>query len=178
MGSIITRISCPCCGSKAIKEVLACKDYTASNEIFEIWECNDCTIRFSQDIPTQDSIGPYYQSDAYISHTDTEKGLVNKIYIIARGYTLSWKMKLVKHQLRQSSQKGCLLDIGTGTGAFLHKAFTAGWSVTGLEPDAGARSICMDKYNIQTAEPGKLFELPAEKYDAVTMWHVLEPKLL
>ena len=32
----------------------------------------------------------------------------------------------------------------------------------------------MDKYDIQTGEPGKLFELPGQKYDVVTMWHVLE----
>ena len=174
MGSIITRTSCPGCGSSVIKKVLACKDYTVSNEMFDIWACDDCTMRFTQNVPDQDAIGPYYKSDTYISHTDTEKGLVNKLYQIARGYTLSWKVKLVKQYLWNSSQPINLLDIGTGTGAFLDKAFSSGFSVTGHELDEGARKICKDKYDIEPGEQGKLFELPDQKYDAVTMWHVLE----
>jgi 2-polyprenyl-3-methyl-5-hydroxy-6-metoxy-1,4-benzoquinol methylase len=174
MSSKITRTNCPCCGSELISKVLACKDYTVSNETFDILECKACSIRFTQGIPAQDSIGPYYQSDTYISHSDTEKGLVNKVYKIARNYTLNWKINLVKSSVAKGFNKGTLLDIGTGTGAFLHKAFQSGWSVTGLEPDAGARKICKDKYGLQPEEPGKLFDLPTQQFDVVTMWHVLE----
>lgn len=174
MGSITCRINCPGCGSIAIEKVLTCKDYTTTNEEFDIWECKECTIRFTQNIPDQDEISRYYQSDTYISHSDTAKGFINKIYKIARGYTLNWKMNLVKQQFRNSSQKGNLLDIGAGAGSFLHKVLSSGWSVTGLEPDAGARKICKDKYDIQSDEPEKLFSLPAEIYDVVTMWHVME----
>ncbi|MEP7107553.1 MAG: class I SAM-dependent methyltransferase [Ferruginibacter sp.] len=174
MGTIITRVNCPCCGSVSIGKVLTCKDYTVSKETFDIWECSDCTIRFTQHIPDQDSIGPYYKSDTYISHTDIGKGLVNKVYKIARNYTLNWKMRVVKRGLGNRLQTGTLLDIGAGTGAFLHKAFRSGWSVTGLEPDEGARKICKEKYDLQPEAPGKLFDLPTENYDIVTMWHVLE----
>ncbi|MEO7768527.1 MAG: class I SAM-dependent methyltransferase [Ferruginibacter sp.] len=174
MGSIISTTNCPCCGSKSIGKVLACKDYTVSNSMFEVWECEDCTLRFTQNAPDQDSIGAYYQSDTYISHTDTEKGMVNRIYKQARSYTLNWKMRLLKKGRDGHLDKGALLDIGSGTGAFLHKAFTAGWEVTGLEPDDGARTICKEKYDIQPEPPGKLFELSTAKFDVVTMWHVLE----
>jgi len=174
MGSIITRTNCPCCGSTVIGKVLACKDYTVSNEVFDIWECGACTMRFTQGVPDQEAIGPYYQSDAYISHTDTQNGLVNKGYKIARNYTLNWKLKLLKHSLGKDFKSGSLLDIGAGTGAFLHQAAVSGWSVTGLEPDEGARKICMDKYGIKEDVPEKLFGLEGDRYDAVTMWHVLE----
>lgn len=174
MGLKITRTNCPCCGSTFIGKKLTCKDYTVSKEVFDIWECDDCTIRFTQGIPDQYSIGRFYKSDSYISHTDSEKGLVNKCYKIARNYTLSWKMNIVKGSVGKGLQSGALLDIGAGTGAFLHKAFKSGWSVTGLEPDEGARKICKDKYDLETDAPEKLFELPSQKFDAVTMWHVLE----
>jgi 2-polyprenyl-3-methyl-5-hydroxy-6-metoxy-1,4-benzoquinol methylase len=174
MHSIITRSNCPCCGGINIEKAIACKDYTVSNEIFDIWECGDCSLRFTQHIPTEDSIAPYYKSDTYISHSDTEKGFVNKIYKIARNYTLNWKIRLVKQSLGNKVKEISLLDIGSGTGAFLRKAFTAGFLVTGLEPDDGARKICKDKYDLQLEEPQNLFELTSEKYDVVTMWHVLE----
>ncbi len=174
MGSNINRTSCPCCSSTSIQKVLACKDYTVSNEIFDVWECAGCSIRFTQDVPNQDTIGPYYKSDTYISHSDTEKGLINKAYKVARNYTLNWKIKLVKGRLGNRLKNGTLLDIGTGTGAFLHKAAQSGWLVTGLEPDAGARKICQEKYNLQAETPGQLFNLPSEQFDVVTMWHVLE----
>jgi len=173
MGSIIHRSECPCCGSAKIIKVLTCKDYTVSKKLFDIWECAGCTLRFTQDVPTQEAIGPYYQSDAYISHTDSEKGLVNKVYKIARNYTLTWKMKLVSH-LTGIKKAGTLLDIGAGTGAFTHRVTTEKWQVTGLEPDPGARAICQEKYRITLQPSENLFQLPSKTFDAVTMWHVLE----
>jgi SAM-dependent methyltransferase len=175
MGLTITRTDCPCCGSQSISKALVCKDYTVSNELFEVWQCAECAMRFTQYVPTQDAIGPYYQSDAYISHSDTGKGLVNKLYKIARNYTLNWKLSLVKRHTGLILKTGTLLDIGAGTGAFLSKVGNfANWSVTGLEPDAGARKVCNENYNLRLEPSEKLFELPSEKFDAVTMWHVME----
>ena len=174
MGLFITRTSCPCCGSVDIAKALGCKDFTVSNEIFDIVECGSCTLRFTQSVPDQAAIGAYYQSDSYISHNDTEKGLINKLYIKARNYTLSWKMKLLDKSAGNQEFKRKLLDIGAGTGAFLDKAQHSGWEVTGLEPDEGARKNCFDKYGIQCELSENLFRLPSQKYDAVTMWHVLE----
>ena len=175
MGFTITRTDCPCCGSQSISKALVCKDYTVSNELFEVWQCAECAMRFTQHVPTQNAIGPYYQSDTYISHSDTGKGLVNKLYKLARNYTLNWKLKLVKHYTGLHLKTGTLLDIGAGTGAFLNKVGNdANWSVTGLEPDAGARKICNDNYHLRLEPSEKLFELPSEKFDAVTMWHVME----
>jgi 2-polyprenyl-3-methyl-5-hydroxy-6-metoxy-1,4-benzoquinol methylase len=50
----------------------------------------------------------------------------------------------------------------------------ADWNITGLEPDDVARTKAAELYNIQPQEPGKLFELPAASFNAITMWHVLE----
>lgn len=174
MGLTIIRNNCPCCDSQSISKVLQCKDHTVSKETFDVWECAACKIRFTQNVPESDFIGTYYQSDAYISHTDTEKGLVNKIYKIARNYTLKWKMKLVHRYTGKHVKNGFLLDIGAGTGAFLNTMVAANWSVFGLEPDEGARKICNDKYHLQLHPPAELFQLPTEKFDVVTLWHVLE----
>jgi 2-polyprenyl-3-methyl-5-hydroxy-6-metoxy-1,4-benzoquinol methylase len=164
--------NCPVCNTAAIQPMLTAEDYTVSHEKFEVWQCSNCTGAFTQDIPTQDAIGPYYQSDTYISHSDTKKGLINTLYHKVRKRTLAEKRKLIINQTNK--QKGNILDIGCGTGAFLNEMQQSGWSITGLEPDSTAREKAESLYNIKPQLPNTLFDLPAQTYDAITMWHVLE----
>ena len=164
--------TCPVCGGQHIHPQLNAVDHTVSNETFAIWHCDDCTLRFTQDVPNQDAIGAYYQSDNYISHSDSKEGLINKLYHKVRVLTLKSKRNLVlKHT---GLQKGKILDIGCGTGAFLNSMQTAGWDITALEPDPTARLKAKELYGIQPDPPGKLFELSENSYNAITMWHVLE----
>lgn len=165
-------VACPVCNSMATQKVLSCKDYTVSQQTFDIWQCNNCTLRFTYPVPDEHAIGAYYQSDAYISHSDSGKGIINKLYKTARSYTLQWKLKLVKKESRL--QTGKLLDIGSGTGAFLNTMKGAGWDVTGLEPDGGARDVAQKNYSLQLQSTDQLFHLPENQFDVVTMWHVLE----
>ena len=169
---IITLNACPVCGSAAVAKKLAAKDYTVSQQLFEIWECAACTLRFTQHIPDSTAVAAYYQSDAYISHTDTTQGLVNKLYHFVRRTTLQKKVRLV--QKTTGVQKGSLLDIGAGTGAFAAAAQGAGWQVTGLEPDAATRQRAAAVHMITLQDTDTLATLPAASFDAITMWHVLE----
>jgi 2-polyprenyl-3-methyl-5-hydroxy-6-metoxy-1,4-benzoquinol methylase len=170
--SIIHYTACPVCEGRNVREVMVCKDFTVSQEKFSIMECGTCSTRFTQHVPAQESIGPYYQSDTYISHSDTSKGLISKLYKLARRYTLQNKVKNVKRV--SGLDKGTLLDIGCGTGAFLHAVQTAGWQVTGLEPDSGARSLAYQLHGLQVKDNEHLNSLPAGEYDVITLWHVLE----
>ena len=69
---------------------------------------------------------------------------------------------------------GNVLDVGCGTGAFLHTMQKAEWQITGLEPDVTARKKAKELYNLNLDNPEKLFSLPSQSFDAITMWHVLE----
>jgi 2-polyprenyl-3-methyl-5-hydroxy-6-metoxy-1,4-benzoquinol methylase len=163
---------CPACGSENITELFKAADHTVSNQQFAIWHCSSCTLRFTQDVPGQDDIGPYYQSEKYISHSDTKKSLVNTLYHFVRKKTLQSKKNLVTQQT--GLLKGIMLDIGCGTGAFLNTMKMAGWGITGLEPDAIARSKAAELYNLHPESPEKLFTLKEGSFNAITMWHVLE----
>lgn len=163
---------CPVCGQTSIVRVLEAKDHTVSGEQYAIWECASCHLRFTQDVPDAASIAPYYRSDNYISHSDTRKGLINRLYHQVRQITLRQKKQLLIRETGTASGK--LLDIGAGTGAFLHTMQAAGWTVTGLEPDAGAREVAASRYQLALEEPSTLFHLPPASFDAITMWHVLE----
>ena len=147
-------------------------DHTVSQEVFEIWHCNNCSLRFTQAIPDQDSIGRYYQSEDYISHTDTNKGIINRLYRLVRGITFKSKKNIIRSYTHLS--KGSLLDLGAGIGAFASYLKNSGWAVTALEPDAQARKKAGDLHSIQLEESSRLFEMEKDRFDAITLWHVLE----
>ncbi len=116
-------------------------------------------------------MAPYYQSPDYISHTNTAKGFINQLYQRVRRFTLQQKADLVK---KHTKEKGRVLDIGAGVGAFLSVIQEQGWEVKGLEPDAGARRKAAELFGLHLDEPSALERLPAAHYDAITLWHVLE----
>ncbi len=170
--SLIHRHSCPVCGSTDIHTALEARDHTVSGETYSIWECGSCHLRFTQDVPDETSIAPYYQSDAYVSHSDTRRGLVNAVYHQVRRITLQGKRSWVEKET--ACKNGDLLDIGAGTGAFLQAMREAGWRVTGLEPDAGARETARRNHGLDLLPSHELYSLPENAYDAITLWHVLE----
>ncbi len=162
---------CPICNSTDIHEVLNAKDYTVSGEIFPIWHCNKCSLRFTQSVPEIKDIGRYYLSADYISHSDTKKGIVNNLYHKVRNITLQQKQRLIIN--RTGLREGSLLDVGCGTGSFLSVMKQAGWQVKGLEPDEQARSLAVQK-GIPVESSEHLFSIIPGSYNAITLWHVLE----
>lgn len=163
---------CPVCGSAGISKVFKVKDNTASHEYFDIYHCSNCQVRFTQNPPSEASIGDYYKSENYISHTDTSKGLVNRLYQAVRNFSINQKKKLIEKITGLA--KGDLLDIGSGTGYFVAAMQKAGWQTTGLEPDEGARSIAMQQHSVTLLPVEELFNLPEKKFEVITLWHVLE----
>lgn len=162
---------CPVCKSANIDPLLKVKDHSVSKEEYVIWQCRDCTLRFTQDVPDEDSIAPYYASPDYISHSNTSKGLLNQLYQNVRKLTLAQKANLVEHYTRQ---QGSLLDIGAGIGAFLSVMKQRGWAVRGIEPDEGARTTAKELFGLTLQEPSSLFDADGRRSDAITLWHVLE----
>ncbi len=162
---------CPVCSSPDIQFFERVKDHSVSGEFFEVWHCNKCTTRFTQDAPSEAAIGPYYKTEDYISHTDSAKGLINSVYHKVRRLTISRKRKLLE---KYCGKQGSLLDIGCGTGSFLAEMQQHKWDAAGLEPDETARQIASSKHQIMAREPAALFNFEREIFDAITMWHVLE----
>jgi len=172
MNSIVHYTHCPGCDSSSVKFVLDTKDYSISGRSFSIWECANCTLRFTQDVPDSASIGPYYKSENYISHTNTSMGFVNRLYQIVRKKTLRQKRRLICKTT--GKQRGTLLDVGSGTGAFVNEMKQNGWEVTGLEPDEDARRVAKESFHCELKSTDVLLSLPENAFDAITLWHVLE----
>ncbi len=162
--------NCPICNHNEFSHFLDCKDYTVSQKTFTIVECNNCSFHFTNPIPKPEDIGGYYKSESYVSHSSTNKGLINKIYQIVRKRTLKQKVNLLKSLSKGKNH----LDIGAGTGHFINATTQAGFNALGLEPDEDARKLAIDLHKANIKPLDHLFELENNSMDVITMWHVLE----
>ena len=134
------------------------KDHAVSGEEFQLVFDEVLEMYKTEPQPSLEKLPSYYQSEDYISHTDTKHNLFEKIYHWVRTYMLSKK----------------ILDIGCGTGDFLAMAQKYNWTIAGVEPDAEAREIAAEKTASEIHTNDWLSEIPDHSFDAITMWHVLE----
>lgn len=162
--------SCPICEGSNFSSKLKCKDYTVSDKTFNIDQCDSCGFLFTNPIPEENQIGKYYESEDYISHSNTSKGIINKLYQAVRNITLKRKLELVKHYAKGKK----VLDIGSGTGEFLNTCKADGLEVIGIEPSESARKQSIENYNLKVYEENEINTLDKETFDVITMWHVLE----
>src|SRR5690606_20574448 len=163
---------CLACGHQPLQPAGQVKDYSVSGEWFSLLACPACGLRRTDPQPPPDQIGRYYASEQYISHSDTQTGLLNKLFHAVRKRMLRKKL----HWVRKSAglTTGKLLDVGAGTGYFAEFMQRAGWTVTALEPDEGARQSARDRAGLNMGTPDMLPDLPERSFDVITLWHVLE----
>lgn len=160
--------TCPICENENFEFYLRAKDYTVTLEEFELKKCKHCHFIVTSPRPTETSIGRYYASANYISHSGKSNNLFDKIYLAARGISLKWKSDLIKHY----TSKGTLLDFGCGTGDFLYTQKNNGYQVLGVEPNKIAREKANLKLEGKVSE--NLHTIKNNSVDIITLWHVLE----
>ena len=80
------------------------------------------------------------------------------------------KQKLLLLNSFKSGSKS-VLDFGAGTGDFLKTCKNNNWHVLGVEPNLEARENAAKK-GIHLKE--NLFDVTNQKFDVITLWHVLE----
>lgn len=169
--SLLKKIEpCPICDGKLQKPFLTCVDFTVSKNNFEIVECSNCGFAFTNPRPEESELWKYYESEEYISHSNTKKGIVSRLYQRVRKHTLRKKLGLIN----SNSAIGVILDIGCGTGEFLNTAKLAGWDTFGIEPNPNARKQCIENYKLDVRDEKELDKFSSKKFDVITMWHVLE----
>ncbi len=156
---------------------VSCKDYVVSNEKFDLLLDDNLDLLLTTPKPTTKDLARYYESEAYISHTDAKRSWVDKVYQIVKNYSLKKKLKLVNSF---NTDRIKILDIGSGTGDFLKICSNDGWKVTGIEPNEKGRNATMSKCgNSEIALYKSLEDLKKDSatflsYDVITLWHVLE----
>ena len=147
---------------------LKVKDHSVSQETFDLLYDSALDMLVTNPPPSLDVLDKYYDSPDYLSHTDGNKSLFEKLYQAVKNIALKNKLNLVNSL---SENKGKILDIGAGTGDFLAFVKQNGWQTIGSEPSQKAREIAIKK---GVDFVNETFELDNQSFDVITMWHVLE----
>ena len=148
---------------------LTCKDYLVTRQQFDLLYNEELDMLETYPMPSLDILPSYYKSEAYISHTDSSKTLLDKIYQFVKGININHKIKLID-SLDKEEKK--ILDIGCGTGDFLNVCKKNNYKVFGVEPNENANKIASNKIGGKLVK--NLNEISESQFDIITLWHVLE----
>lgn len=149
------------------KKYLSVQDHLVSQEKFDLLYNEEFDFLETHPKPSLSELGKYYNSDEYISHTDSKKGAMASLYNFVKKLSLHQKVKLIT---RENNGSGKILDVGAGTADFLVAAKRSGWEIAGIEPNFLARQNASEK-GVNLVE-----DLQDVKgvFDVITLWHVLE----
>lgn len=156
-------------------EKIVCKDHTVTSEKFELIFDSSLELYYTYPQPSKQSLPLYYKSEFYISHTDANISLFDRVYQEVKKYTIGKKVALLESFETNTTN---LLDVGCGTGDFLKVASERGWKISGVEPNRQARKLATNKLSHSdtiVSDLEKLLDTTKPKqYDVITLWHVLE----
>lgn len=161
---------CPVCQSNSFQTLFPCVDYTTTQESFQVQSCNSCSFTFTNPRPEDENLGKYYESNDYISHTNSQKGLFNRVYQRVRNYAIQSKYNLVNHL----NNSGLIIDYGCGTGEFLGYVQKQGRKVMGIEPSESARQQAINNHQLNVIPVTDFPNLPHQSANIISLWHVLE----
>lgn len=147
---------------------LKVKDHSVSQETFDLYYDKILDMLVTHPQPSFENLGKYYESLNYISHTDGNSSLFEKLYQAVKNIALKNKLNLINGL---SPKKGNILDIGAGVGDFLAFVKQNGWQTMGVEPSPKAKEIAIKK-GVDFAN--ETSDLQNQSFDIITMWHVLE----
>lgn len=151
--------SCDYCGSPKYTVFLNNIRNIEFDGKFRLVKCRKCGLIYLNPRPTKKEISKYYPTKNYWSENgDSEK---------SHGYLYKFLLKYVS--------KGKVLDVGAGTGVFLSGFKKRGWKIDGVELSLLAVSVARRKFKINLRKGDLLdLKLPENKFDLVTLNHVLE----
>ena len=149
-----------------MKSYLKTNDFFLSNEAFELLYDENLDMLVTSPQPID--IEKYYETDNYISHSDGENTLLEKVYQSIKNRNLQKKVALIEKYTKDDKT---LLDVGAGTGDFLRHAKNKGWKIFGVEPNTNARKLASQK---EIGLEKDLDTIQEMRFSVITLWHVLE----
>ena len=133
----------------------------------QVRRCHRCGLEFLWPRSTADNLANYYTEDYRVDYGDLSANEQRKL-------DLDEARLRVRRILPYLSEKTRLLEIGSGSGAFLDSVRPYCGNVTGVEPHEEYRKAMVAELKIKVVAGIDELLKSSVKFDVVTMFHVLE----
>lgn len=153
--------ACPACGGPISPWRRARGSEPADRAVYDLWRCGRCGGAVT--------VGPAPRPEAYESGAYAER---SPRLARAAGRMLARFDRDRLALLGRPVAPARLLDAGAGRGRFVAAARAAGWSAEGVEPSLRGVEAARAAYGVELEQT--TVEEAAGRYDAVSLWHVLE----
>ena len=131
----------------------------------EVRRCKGCSLVFAWPHPMSQELTTYYSQEYRAEYDDASADEQFRL-------DLDEARQRVRRLLPFIKRNTSLLDIGSGSGAFLDAVRPYVGSVMGVEPDVGYRNATNSRLNIRVVS--EIDDLKHGPFDVVTLFHVLE----
>ena len=170
-------VDCPLCGSDGGRVLFHAKDYLLGHPgSFREVKCARCGLVYINPRPVAEDIGKFYSGD-YDPHVKKPKSPRRRTGILKKLMEAWYAGSDLRTRLKKDAyagQKGKVLDVGCGAGAFLARLKALGWEVHGVETDPTASKAARGHgLEVKTGRLGEV-RYPDSHFDIVTTIHVLE----
>lgn len=172
---------CSICSKSLQSVVFTAHDPNENNVTYTFYQCNHCTLIQIRPFPNKRKNARFYSYSDPNKHAEMKNQQINFLHQLPFGKKLLNKYIDLCYQTRYQRiltlyPKGRILDIGCGEGSFLKKFPPEKWQRSGIEINKNLAAIA--RRTVQHAKiittPVELAKLPEQKFDILTMWHVLE----
>jgi 2-polyprenyl-3-methyl-5-hydroxy-6-metoxy-1,4-benzoquinol methylase len=174
---------CPICGSDQTQFFANGRDrlFQLVPGCYRLRRCVSCRCIYQDPIPSADELGRLYPARYWWARsTPEESGSAPVLARLQRIYreavvTLD-HVRFLRKCAFDAQTEGCqLLDIGCGSGTFLHMASRKGFVPHGMDAAKNAVDLARAQYGI-CAREGEIGQdvWPDKQFDFITMFHVLE----
>lgn len=150
------------------KSFLKSTDFAVSGEDFVLKIEKNFDLLKTCPQPSTENLSRYYESEDYISHTDSKRNFFEKIYQYVKKINLKRKLDLINYW---NIEQGKILDFGAGTGDFMQYAKNHGWKTFCLETSQKATELGKNK---GLCYANSIDDFEDHFFDVITLWHVLE----
>jgi 2-polyprenyl-3-methyl-5-hydroxy-6-metoxy-1,4-benzoquinol methylase len=172
---------CPICRAPGARSSLQGRDrlFGLARGIFALFRCASCGCVFQHPLPEDSVLSKFYPRQYWWSEESNPKSpcarLLCKLEKVYREFVVADHVRFLDSCARKRAGGRLLLDVGCGSGTFLHVARSHGFVPHGMDWSAQAVDIAQRQYRL----PARLGEIGGKtwngyRFDFITMFHVLE----
>jgi 2-polyprenyl-3-methyl-5-hydroxy-6-metoxy-1,4-benzoquinol methylase len=175
-------VSCPICHAPDAVAGSPGRDrlFNMVPGIFSLFRCKSCECVFQHPLPDASALAKFYPQEYWWSEESGQIRLPARLFIklerTYREFVAGDHVRFLDSCARENASGGkLLLDIGCGSGTFLHLAQAHGYIPHGMDISAKAVEIAHRQYGY----PARQGEIGSSiwddcRFDFITMFHVLE----